>query len=70
MAREALTHGGSWFVDAPLADAAAYAKSLGATDDAPCTVTVEPPRARTPARRARPLGADTVAVLDELTGGI
>jgi CoA-transferase family III len=70
MAQEALARGGSWFVDAPLAGAAAYATALTAADDAPSAVTVEPPRARTPSRRARQLGADTIAVLDELSGGI
>jgi len=70
MAREALARGGSWFIDAPLAAAAAYATGLSAADDAPSEITAEPPRARTPSRRARTLGADTVAVLDELSGGI
>jgi len=68
--------GGSWFVDAPLARAAAWTAGLGShladraatwgaggweLDGAP----VRPPRSRTPAGAAPPLGHDTDAVLAE-----
>jgi hypothetical protein len=33
-----------------------------------CSAPVAPPRARRPAGRARPLGADTAAVLREVAG--
>jgi hypothetical protein len=60
-ARAALVQGGSWLIDAPLARAAAYAQSLAAPPDA--AADAAPPRARRPAAPARPLGADTAAVL-------
>jgi crotonobetainyl-CoA:carnitine CoA-transferase CaiB-like acyl-CoA transferase len=63
-ASAALGAGGSWFVDAPLSEAASFAAGLGpvpASDAAP-----RPPRARQPDGAIRPLGADTVAVLSEL----
>ena len=63
-ARAALTRGGSWLIDAPLARAAAYAQSLAGPPDA--APDASPPRARRPPAPARPLGADTAAVLAAL----
>ncbi len=63
-ARTALRAGGSWFIDAPLAGAAAFAQSLAAPPTGGGVVAA--PRARRPVARARPLGADTAAVLAEL----
>jgi len=64
VAEEALARGGSWFVDAPLARAAAFAAGLGPV--APSPEPARRPRARRPDGAIRPLGADTTAVWAEL----
>ncbi|HZQ57099.1 MAG TPA: CoA transferase [Acidimicrobiales bacterium] len=70
-ARAALAKGGSWFVDAPLVRAAAFAQSLAGAGGAPAGGgpaggAAAPPRARHPAAPAAALGADTDAVLAAL----
>jgi hypothetical protein len=62
-----LARGGSWFVDASLGAAAAFARGLGTP--AGTSVAVAPPRARRPDGVARDLGADTAEVLTELAAG-
>jgi CoA-transferase family III len=70
VASAALAAGGSWFVDAPLAQAASFAAGLGpvpATDAAAAPPPpARPPRARPSEGAIRPLGADTVAVLADV----
>ncbi len=78
-AAEAWERGGRWFVDASLAGAAASVRgeeggpaiAAEGTEDGwalPDGTPVMPPSSRTAGGRARPLGADTTAVLAELGG--
>ena len=62
---EALAEGGTWLLDAALARVAASVARPGAA--VPLTEPAPPPRARPIPGPARPLGADTDAVLNELT---
>jgi crotonobetainyl-CoA:carnitine CoA-transferase CaiB-like acyl-CoA transferase len=63
--KAALAEGGSWLLDAALAQVAASVADPQRTSR-PVTGPVAPPRARPVLGPARPLGADTAAVLAEL----
>src|SRR5690606_5713797 len=58
--------GGGVLLDVALATVAAAAAGAAPPAAEDPTLPVAPPRARRPAGRARPLGADTARVLDEL----
>lgn len=65
----ALRSGRAWLIDIALRDIAAVAAAAavdGSPHGARLDVTPAPPRARTLMGRARPIGADTDAVLEEL----
>jgi len=61
----AWTTGGGWLLDIALRDVAGHALAAGPAGPA-TSEPAAPPRARPAARSARPLGADTQAVLREL----
>jgi hypothetical protein len=65
---EALRRGGSWLVDVPLHASAAATIGVPSRAPWPSGDEAAPPRARTPSGNARPIGADTAAVLGELIG--
>lgn len=60
----ALAAGTPAFVDCPLAGCAAAVRAAGPARAAGADLVAAPPRARRAPARARPLGADTAAVLD------
>ncbi len=69
IARAVLARGGSWFVDAPLARASAFATGLGVggrPSGGPPQAAAAAPRARHAPVAAAALGADSAAVLAEI----